>query len=490
MGTTDIYLNRIYDNLIGISFQNYVSGTTNSGVINAVNNWWGKNTEPTISTTATAPTTATDIWKANGTGTLNYNPWLVLNATANPTSIFTGETSTITADLTKNSNGQDTTTIYPGKFVPNGIPVTFVHDLLGTVNPVNTNITNGIANTTFTAGSVPGNSTIVAKVDGMDGTTPAKTVNTTVTLTVNPLPTAIEVNSTTGYKGDVVNLVATLTDTKNSVPVSGETINFTVNGNSVGSATTDASGVATLAYTIQQDAGNYTILAEFLGDANYLVSSNTETLTVNHIPTAILVSSITGYNGDEVNLTATLTDTHNNIPVSGKTIDFTVNGVYVGSGVTNASGVAKYTYKIVQDAGSYTILAEFQKDSVYAASSNTETLTVKPIPVTIDIKPGETPNTININSNGVIPVAILTTSTFDASTVNPSSVTFGHSGAEKSLVKWTWTDVNGDGKLDLLLHFDTKKSKLLPSDNEAILKGLTTGGLTFEGRDSIKTVSK
>ena len=152
--------------------------------------------------------------------------------------------------------------------------------------------------------------------------------------------------------------------------------------------------------------------------------------------------------------------------------------------------VATLTYKIVQDAGSYTILAEFQKDSVYAASSNTGTLTVKPIPVTIDIKPGETPNAININSNGVIPVAILTTSTFDARTVNPSTVTFGHSGTEQSLVKWTWTDVNGDGKLDLLLYFDTKKTKLLASDKEAILKGLTTGGLTFEGRDSIKTVPK
>ena len=170
-----IYLNRIYNNTYGLK-----SSISTLSSINATNNWWGKNTTPTIYT-GTSPTAPVDIWRTDSNGNLYYNPWLVLNATANPTSILTGETSNITADLTKNSNGQDTTTIYPGKFVPNGIPVTFeVLDALGTVNPINTNITNGTANTTFTAGSVPGNSTIVAKVDGMDGTTPEKTVNTTV----------------------------------------------------------------------------------------------------------------------------------------------------------------------------------------------------------------------------------------------------------------------------------------------------------------------
>jgi hypothetical protein len=43
----------------------------------------------------------------------------------------------------------------------------------------------------------------------------------------------------------------------------------------------------------------------------------------------------------------------------------------------------------------------------------------------IDIKPGSFPNSINPRSKGVIPVAILTTDTFDATTVDPLSVTFG-----------------------------------------------------------------
>jgi len=47
------------------------------------------------------------------------------------------------------------------------------------------------------------------------------------------------------------------------------------------------------------------------------------------------------------------------------------------------------------------------------------------LPVEIDIKPGSYPNSINPNSNGVIPVAILTTPSFDATTVDPLSVKFG-----------------------------------------------------------------
>lgn len=47
------------------------------------------------------------------------------------------------------------------------------------------------------------------------------------------------------------------------------------------------------------------------------------------------------------------------------------------------------------------------------------------ITVDIDIKPGSFPNTINPKSERVIPVAILTTDTFDATTVDPLSVKFG-----------------------------------------------------------------
>ncbi len=51
----------------------------------------------------------------------------------------------------------------------------------------------------------------------------------------------------------------------------------------------------------------------------------------------------------------------------------------------------------------------------------------------------------------MIPVAILTTGTFDASTVNPATVRFGATGTEAAAVHSALEDVDGDGDLDMIL---------------------------------------
>lgn len=110
--------------------------------------------------------------------------------------------------------------------------------------------------------------------------------------------------------------------------------------------------------------------------------------------------------------------------------------------------------------------------------------------VELDIKPGSEPNSINPKSNGVIPVAILTTADFDATTVDPLSVAFGPDGAEESHSKGHIEDVDGDGDDDLLLHFKTKETGIASGDTEACLTGSTFGGDAIEGCDAIQTVGK
>lgn len=116
------------------------------------------------------------------------------------------------------------------------------------------------------------------------------------------------------------------------------------------------------------------------------------------------------------------------------------------------------------------------------------TLEVRPLEVEIDIKPGSFPNSINPGSKGNIPVAILSSATFDATTLDPATLTFGHTGDEVSLLRCNESDVNGDGLTDLVCHFSTPLTGFVVGDIEGILRGQTTGGIYVEGRDSVRIV--
>jgi hypothetical protein len=107
--------------------------------------------------------------------------------------------------------------------------------------------------------------------------------------------------------------------------------------------------------------------------------------------------------------------------------------------------------------------------------------------VEIDIKPGSDPNSINPMSRGVVPVAILTTEDFDATTVDPLSVEFGPAGAVESHGRGHIEDFDGDGDFDLMLHFRTQETGIQCGDTAASLTGATFEGQALEGSDSIET---
>ena len=116
------------------------------------------------------------------------------------------------------------------------------------------------------------------------------------------------------------------------------------------------------------------------------------------------------------------------------------------------------------------------------------------VAVLVDIKPGSDTNPINLRSRGVIPVAILSTATFDATTVDPASVCFGDAedASQRDCTEAHGTghleDVNGDGRLDLLLHFETQQTGIDPGDTQACLTGKTFTGVDIQGCDSVTTV--
>ena len=104
----------------------------------------------------------------------------------------------------------------------------------------------------------------------------------------------------------------------------------------------------------------------------------------------------------------------------------------------------------------------------------------------INVRPGSNQTVIDLQSQGKIPVAILSTSGFDATAVNPATVRFGKTGTEASPVHWTIEDVNGDGKPDLVLQFLMQTIGVQPGDNQVILMGRFVNGMPFRGFATIQ----
>ncbi len=107
----------------------------------------------------------------------------------------------------------------------------------------------------------------------------------------------------------------------------------------------------------------------------------------------------------------------------------------------------------------------------------------------IDIKPGSDPNSINPDSRGVIPVAILGDPDFDVSEIDPATVTFGPDAAPPGhRVMIHYEDVNEDGLLDVLFHFRTQETGILHGDTEACISWTMFSGTGFTCCDSVRTV--
>ncbi len=113
--------------------------------------------------------------------------------------------------------------------------------------------------------------------------------------------------------------------------------------------------------------------------------------------------------------------------------------------------------------------------------------------INIEVKPGSGEFApINLKSRGKIPVALLSSNEFNAMDVNVASLTFGATGDEASLRSCGrgGEDVNGDGRLDLVCHFENQKTGFASDTLEGILRGKTQGGQDFEGRGVLKVVPR
>lgn len=212
--------------------------------------------------------------------------------------------------------------------------------------------------------------------------------------------TNLTVPNVTGVIGEVAVLSATLRRTQDSEPISGEAVSFRVASTTVGSAVTDASGVATYNYTVVSGPlSNTTLLASYAGSEIYAASSRSATFS-RRANTVLTVQNRGGAHGQTVHLSATLTLQHNGAPVSSRLISFRINDVAVASGTTNSVGVATFPYiiPIALAPGTHPLSAEFRAVGNYNGSTGSATFSVERYATTLNLSnaSGTAGQTVNL----------------------------------------------------------------------------------------------
>ncbi len=166
-------------------------------------------------------------------------------------------------------------------------------------------------------------------------------------------------------------------------------------------------------------------------------------------------------------------------------------------------GIANADFNVTTDWAEYSMIVVPKKNypdtafiGVYMAQEIGEVWVdgvrlVTKTEVNVDIKPGSFPNHINLKSKGVISLAVLTTEEFDATAIDPLSVRFGAGKAAECHEKGHIKDVDGDGDLDMCLHFKIADAGIQAGDTEAKLRGeavVNGERIPIGGTDSIKIV--
>ena len=107
------------------------------------------------------------------------------------------------------------------------------------------------------------------------------------------------------------------------------------------------------------------------------------------------------------------------------------------------------------------------------------------VQVPIDVKPGDTPTTIEKNRGGHLPVAILSTAQFDALTADPTTIRVGPTGTEAEPARTMRDDVNGDERVDLQVLVRVPDLQITCATKAIKVTAKTMSGTDIEGSEAV-----
>ncbi|WP_031940788.1 beta strand repeat-containing protein [Prescottella defluvii] len=214
---------------------------------------------------------------------------------------------------------------------------------------------------------------ITAEFTGAPGFTGSTAGAQTVTVT-DPVVPDVETTTTVSAPADAAT-GADVTLTANVAPQNATgTVQFTADGNNIGSPVAVSNGVATLSYAFDT-AGTVAVGAAFTGDAGFASSSaQTRNVTVTD-PVTTTTTELTvpqaAEAGAPVDLTATIAPQN-----AVGSVQFQDNGTDIGQPVTVSNGVATLSHQFTS-AGSHSITATFTGGAGFAGSTaGAQTVTV------------------------------------------------------------------------------------------------------------------
>ncbi|MDO5851634.1 MAG: hypothetical protein Q4Q23_04025 [Methanobacteriaceae archaeon] len=146
--------------------------------------------------------------------------------------------------------------------------------------------------------------------------------------------------------------------------------------------------------------GEYTLIASYSGDTQYVESIVTTNFTINKIPTTILIDPIVAQAGDNIQITANITNTRNQT-ITGL-VAFKLNGHTIGkTNTTNGQAILNYTIPNTYTSKNYTITVIYGENNIFTKATTNTTLTLTKKQAKIQITPikGYAGTTIQLTTN-------------------------------------------------------------------------------------------
>jgi len=232
----------------------------------------------------------------------------------------------------------------------------------GTATLGTATLSSGAASFT-TAALSAGQHFLTAEYSGDSGNQPATSLPLTQ-IVQQQTATALATNLNPLLTAQALTLNATVTN-PNGVAATG-TVQFQDGSTSLGSASLDSSGVASLTVP-SLSAGQHTLTATYGGDTLNLHSSSigvTEPVQLRTTTTTLAASATTVTTGQQLTLFAAVLSTG---PVAASGIvTFSSGNTVIGSATLSATGAATYTF--APTVGTYNVTASYAGDSIYSAS--------------------------------------------------------------------------------------------------------------------------